>query len=109
MKRPDILTADGYPTQEALDYIAVTWGMNHGKLDTPANLDFTELLEMLEEMWWGNGWGFKRTRKRLYLSTGGWSGNEDIIEVLRGTWFWQICWMQHRRGGHYVFEIKKVK
>ena len=47
MKRPDILTADGYPTQEALDYIAVTWGMNHGKLDTPANLDFTELLEML--------------------------------------------------------------
>ena len=43
----------------------------------------------------------------LELHTGGWSGNEDIIDKLSDTLFWMICWESTRRGGHYYFEIPK--
>lgn len=43
---------------------------------------------------------------RMYYSTGGWSGHEELISELEGTWFWMFCWVQSRRGGHYIFEIK---
>jgi len=43
---------------------------------------------------------------KFYYSTGGWSGHEDLISELEGTFFWMFCWEQSRRGGHYIFEIK---
>jgi hypothetical protein len=53
---------------------------------------------------------FKKTRRRLYLSTAGWSGNEEIIMALQKNFvFWAVCWMKEERGGHYTFEIKKIK
>ncbi len=40
-----------------------------------------------------------------HLSTGGWSGNEDIIgSMKKNTMFWIFCWVQSRRGGHYIFQ-----
>ena len=42
----------------------------------------------------------------LELHTGGWSGNEAIIEVLENTLFWTMCWQKSLRGGHYYFEIR---
>ena len=42
------------------------------------------------------------------LSTGGWSGNEEIIKALRNNQlFWAFCWHQSTSGGHYVFIIKE--
>ncbi len=39
------------------------------------------------------------------LSTGGWSGNEDIIDALKhNTMFWLFCWQLSQRGGYYVFQ-----
>ncbi|MDP2727320.1 MAG: hypothetical protein Q8P59_07225 [Dehalococcoidia bacterium] len=44
---------------------------------------------------------------KLYLSTGGWSGNESLIEAMRRNFiFWGMSWVKSERGGHYWFEIK---
>lgn len=46
-------------------------------------------------------------RRKWRVSTGGWSGHEDLIEALRqATGFWALCFWSERRGGHYVFETR---
>jgi hypothetical protein len=42
----------------------------------------------------------------LHISTGGWSGNEDIIqELLSNQMVKMLTYTSWRRGGHYEFEI----
>jgi len=91
---------DGYP--KACELRKITkWDYN----------DFQGLIEYVEERWKYFDWGyFRRTRKRYYLSTGGWSGNESIVAALmKNLMFWSCCWVSSKRGGHYVFEIRKPK
>lgn len=60
-------------------------------------------VEKLEDDVFG-GWVY-----RISMSTGGWSGNEDIISSMRkamGRMFWVLYWYSSQRGGHYVFEVK---
>lgn len=74
-----------------------------------------ELVEFLSSIWEYNqdDWTLKVGRdgvrgKKVYRvtpSTWGWSGNEEIIGALEGSWFWMLFWRSHRRGGHYQFEI----
>ena len=45
----------------------------------------------------------------LELHTGGWSGNEDIVVALEKNMFWSLWWMRSERGGHYWFEVRKLK
>lgn len=42
---------------------------------------------------------------KVNFSTWGWSGNEDIVGALEGTWFWFHNWWSSRRGGHYQLQI----
>ena len=45
---------------------------------------------------------------RYYISTAGWSGNETIIRAMqKNIMMWQLNWVQSRRGGHYIFELKE--
>ena len=64
----------------------------------------------IKRLWHWEDWGYKLSGKRvlrLELHTGGWSGNESIIEALRDNFvFWTVCWIKSQRGGHYWFEIK---
>lgn len=47
----------------------------------------------------------KKTIK-LGLHTGGWSGNEDIIEALQeNEMFFLLYWLKSVRGGHYYLQI----
>ena len=89
-----------YPTEHELKMIK-KWDL----LKKPV----VGLLDYVQERWKYED-RFVLTGKhvlRLYLSTGGWSGNEDIIAALRQNFiFWSMCWEKSMRGGHYWFIIK---
>lgn len=91
---------DGYPTKKALEKIK-SWNSH----DVDGFLDFLKSI-----WWWEYGYILKgKNIRRLYLHTGGWSGNEDVIEVLLSSWFGWCYWEESRRGGHYKFVIRKIK
>lgn len=87
----------GYPTDEELQRV-LEWDCN----------DPMKLIFFLEDIWWNAYPLIKLKGKRVIhveLHTGGWSGNEDIIKVLRETMFWLMYWQQTKRGGHYYFKF----
>ena len=91
--------SDKYPTDEELKRIE-KWDFE----------DFHSLMEFAKSIWWCSDWGWSEPSEgKYYVSTGGWSGNECIIEALqRNSMFWRICWVSSRRGGHYEFEVQKL-
>ena len=46
---------------------------------------------------------------KLVLITGGWSENEEIIEILRQSWFWGMFWAASFRGGKYILKVRTIK
>jgi len=104
---PDpLLDSEGYPTSELLEYIRAY----HPGAGQPI-LEFIE--DVIEPAWWMPEFGFRlgrkyRGKRKLRLSTGGWSGNEDLISaILSNLWLKSLA-MQYAswtRGGHYYFEI----
>jgi hypothetical protein len=91
-----------YPSEEVLKIIREWDCVKQG---------IKSLINLIEGEWkYADDGYFKKTRKRLYLHTAGWSGNEYIISALRENFiFWSLCWMKSERGGHYTFEIKEIK
>ena len=98
--------ADGYPTDEEIEKIKA-WPM----IDLPGWFAF------IKSCWWAADWGWTeretedrllgRDRVRRYdISTGGWSGNEAVIDAMEANkdWCWFFSWVSSRRGGHYSFE-----
>lgn len=73
--------------------------------------DYEALLDYVGSIWAYNDWGWKRKGRTFYVSTAGWSGNEDIIQAMQNNknYFWFMCWYQSRRGGHYIFKIPIVR
>lgn len=63
------------------------------------------LLEFVRSIWWAPDWGIHVDENGVWhVSTGGWSGNEEIIEAMGTNFlFWSLAWFTHRRGGHYTF------
>jgi hypothetical protein len=109
----DPLDEDGYPTEKTLEYIK-RWHWSDAKA----------MFEFIKGMWtyadfgyWReevvskddyNGIEYKEPRLRYYISTAGWSGNESIIRAMQeNTMLWSLNWVQSRRGGHYIFELKE--
>lgn len=74
--------------------------------------DIEGLLDFVEGIWWMPDWGFQKEEMpegwSLELHTGGWSGNEQIIQALqRNFMFWAMCWLKSERGGHYYFKVSR--
>jgi len=68
----------------------------------------SELLNYVQQFWEYPD-RFVRKKHTLYLSTGGWSGNEDIITALQRNYlFWSLYWYRSQRGGHYWFNDRIV-
>jgi hypothetical protein len=41
--------------------------------------------------------------------TGGWSGNEDIIEaMMENVLLWLAVWQRSERGGHFTFTNREL-
>lgn len=103
----DFLDDDGYPTENALEAIE-KWHWN----------DARGWFKFIEGLWHLHSWGWKEKTEnhdyqdklvlRYYISTAGWSGNESIIRAMQNNdWMWHLNWVQSRRGGHYIFELKE--
>ena len=97
--------SDGYPTEETLEAIK-SW-----KIDS--NKSIGNLLEFVGEAWtytFPVETGGESRDAWLRVATGGWSGNEDLIEALQSNYlFWGICWLESRRGGSHKFLYQPVK
>ena len=91
------LDDDGYPTESTLEQITNFKAWTRAECVT--------LLGHISAIW---NWPkyFTQEGDEYKLSTGGWSGNESIIEALQGNlMFWMRCWESSRRGGHFVFRL----
>lgn len=69
--------------------------------------DFYEGVTILEK-YWNQHYGTLDIEAKdgivtLELTTGGWSENEEIINILANTMFWFIWWQESKRGGYYKF------
>lgn len=111
--------SDGYPTKECLAYIR-KWRMRSKPIMPMTLNNIEKLLDVIEENCRWADWSITYELVvddftdppygddivvKLYYSTGGWSGHEELISELEQTWFWMFCWEQSRRGGHYIFKI----
>lgn len=96
MHAPEWLDDDGYPNAAAEQRIA-NWPW-----EKP-----TELFAFIRSLWKYADCGYWTQDGAKYaISTGGWSGNEDLIYGLQqNRTVWSFCWVSSRRGGHYEFEI----
>ena len=96
----DLLDDNGYPTDDLLDFIE-RFDYRDG---------WIKLMDIIYDCWFGPSY-FSKTEENGYmvydLSTGGWSGNEDLIAALQSNhMFWAMNWYSSRRGGHYEFKVK---
>lgn len=96
-----MLDRDGYPEDDALDKIRL-WDVK-GEQDCKALLDFVETL-------WCYPTYFEENDGVYEISTGGWSGNESLIEAMYdNTMFQLLCSAASRHGGHFVFMLPSVR
>lgn len=108
MTPPDeLLDNEGYPTDEWLEFLR--------KYNPGSNEEALKFVkEVLPDGWYYWVWGVKlrrkyRGRRILELHTGGWSGNEDVINAMLSNMYLTGIYMQYMkwyRGGHYYFEIR---
>ena len=95
-----MLDKDGYPDEKSIQEIA-DWDI--GELGLGGLFDLIE-----ENTNWSDRQIQRRGKRVIYYEyhTGGWSGNEDVIDALRrNVFFWACFWQKSTRGGHYYFEI----
>lgn len=87
------------------------------ELNRIKNWPYTDLLGLfkyIEERWmYPEYWDIRDDLSdKIVLvtcSTGGWSGNEDLIGALQqNTMAWALTWQESRRGGHYKFEMSNM-
>ena len=83
-----------YPTDEQLQKIK----------EWPAD-DLPGIMAYVQPLWsFGDCGYWSQERNIYYLSTAGWSGNEDIVGAMQENHIWWFMfWRQSKCGGHYIF------
>jgi hypothetical protein len=94
----DLLDSDGYPTEETLKRIR-EWPR-----------PFIGLMDLVTDVWHWPEFVTVANSNEWTLVTGGWSGNEAIIEALKANvLFWSWCWQSSNRGGKHQFILPRLK
>ena len=107
---PQLLDADGYPLIETLltlqtwplentinsclNYLEIAWSQSdYGTVSSPT----TEELIVLHA---------KSDALYLRLATGGWSGNEALLDAFRNNenYLWSATWRLSTHGGVHIFQ-----
>ena len=91
-----------YPTDEMIERIRA-W-------EFTARDSFEQFMSYVRaagHYWTGElTFGWYQDGRRYEVSTGGWSGNEEIVGAMQANLvFWAVCWQSSRRGGHFVFDL----
>lgn len=99
---------DGYPTEAALK-----------RIETWPSEDIAGCLDFVKALWHFDGWGVSETlrpeeatilhaepdERYLRLATGGWSGNESLIDALNANTMVRVMtWKLHARGGLHIYQ-----
>jgi hypothetical protein len=87
---------DGYPTEAFLDWL---------KHESDAHIALQEAALYFNECGFGKA---VVSGDELRLSTGGWSGCEDVIGHLQENVYVVQRWLSHHRGGLWVYEAKGI-
>ena len=89
-----------YPEDEELEFIRKFEGNYHDLMDYVndiwkyADIGYYKTERIIDEI-------SKKPQTEYSLSTGGWSGNEEIIEAMMDNpLFWMFCWYSSKRGGN---------
>lgn len=79
--------------------------------DFERNGDFVAFMECVRGLWTVEApASWTEIDGEYRVSTGGWSGNEAIIVVMRGCLvFWKSCWVQSCKGEHHIFKMPERK
>ena len=100
-----LFSENGYPSQHLLDFFETYLPLKEESM--------TPFLDILKKVWWCSDGlmeiNEKEGKQILSLSTGGWSGNEEIIASLlknAALRYTRLYYIQWNAGGHYKFEIK---
>jgi len=92
----------GYPEKKELQFIR--------EFDLTKNSPAV-LIEYMRERWrWPDYLSIQSTGNGFWVEmhTGGWSGNEEMIEALQANClFFPLYWKKTMAGGHYYFKIKE--
>ena len=87
--------SDGYPTEETLNAIR-TWPFT----------DHPGLMRFVQEAVAGYGSLRHAGGHKFALATGGWSGNESIVQALHeNAIFMAACWESSHRGGLTIYKV----
>jgi len=97
------LTAD-HPIDTQMIRAEVLAGFAKASGDLPVGT-----IQKLRQEWW-HAFELIKDEVRdgdviITLYTGGWSGNQDIIDALARSSFWQSWWLRSERGGVHTFKI----
>ena len=92
-----------YPSQDMLDRIANLSILSNPPVGMSSMDEFMKMIKYA----WNHDMGkivHARDPFKLELTTGGWSGNEDIVTAIQSNYmFWGLYWQMSKRGGYHLF------
>ena len=98
--------SDGYPTETSLSELKKI--LNNKDIEKAINAFY----DALKENFYTDACGLAKVEVRGEIidvweyHALGWSGNEDIIQVLKQSFLWGMFLERYDSGGHYYFKYK---